>query len=125
MSDLASKVSDVQLASTSIVNNGVANIPLASSGVLGVCKQNGMGVSFNANGDVYISTAESALVKAGSNVYKPITPSNQHNSVFYGLAKAAGDSTQSASTYSVGTYTPEAQSAIQNMLGIQNNVLWQ
>ena len=41
----------------------------------------------------------------------------QHESTFYGLAKAAGDSTQSASTLSVGTYTDDAKIAIRNMLG--------
>ena len=36
----------------------------------------------------------------------------------YGLAKAAGDSTQSASSNVVGTYTDEAKVAIQKMLGV-------
>jgi len=38
-------------------------------------------------------------------------------SVFYGLAAAAGDSTQSASDNAVGTYTDNAKSAIRTMIG--------
>ena len=36
--------------------------------------------------------------------------------MFYGLAKAAGDATQSASSNAVGTYTEDAKSAISEML---------
>lgn len=52
----------------------------------------------------------------GSN-YQPITPYYQHESTFYGLAKAAGDTTQSASSNAVGNYTEDAKSAISEMLG--------
>jgi hypothetical protein len=38
--------------------------------------------------------------------------------VFYGLAKAAGDTTQASSGNPVGTYTEEAKAAIRAMLGI-------
>ena len=38
--------------------------------------------------------------------------------VFYGLAKAAGDTTQANSGNPVGTYTEEAKAAIRAMLGI-------
>ena len=43
-------------------------------------------------------------------------PNNQHESAFYALAKAAGDSTQSSSSNAVGTYTESAKSAISDML---------
>jgi hypothetical protein len=38
--------------------------------------------------------------------------------VFYGLAKAAGDVTQSVSSNTVGIYTTEAKAAIKSMLDI-------
>ena len=41
---------------------------------------------------------------------------NASSSVFYGLAAAAGDSTQSSSNNSIGTYTETAQSKINEML---------
>jgi hypothetical protein len=85
------RITDVQIEGTSIVNNsGVANI----------------------------SSATSTQIKNGIDTTKVINPSNQHASTFYGLAKAAGDATQSASNNPVGTYTSEAKIAIRNMLGI-------
>ena len=56
--------------------------------------------------------------KAGNNGYRVCTPYWQHCYTFYGLAKAAGDSTQSASSNAVGVYTDSAKTAIQKMLGI-------
>lgn len=55
-------------------------------------------------------------IKAGRNWFDPIVPGNQHEAVFYGLAKAAGDSTQTAAASSVGNYTDDAKSAIHEML---------
>ena len=37
---------------------------------------------------------------------------------FYGLAKAAGDTTQASSSNAVGTYTDDAKTAIQTMIGV-------
>jgi hypothetical protein len=39
-----------------------------------------------------------------------------YKATFYGLAKAAGDTTQSQSLNAVGTYTEEAKLAIRNMI---------
>ena len=52
-------------------------------------------------------------IKAGTAFYAPLGPGNQHRAVFYGLAKAAGDTTQSSSNNAVGAYTDEAKTAIQ------------
>ena len=111
-------VTDVQVNGTSIVNNGVANVPIASDSALGAVKVNsGYGVMINPyTGDITVSPASSANAKSGAEVYKPITPVRQHESVFYGLAKAAGDSTQSSSSNAVGNYTAEAKAAIKAML---------
>lgn len=51
------------------------------------------------------------------NIKTPITPFKQDESVFYGLAKAAGHD-EKDSTLSFGTYTNEAKTAIQSMLGV-------
>lgn len=111
-------VEDVQINGGSIVSNGVASIPLASTDDYGVVKVNqyqGIKISSNA---LAIYPSASAQVKAGSNGARPIVPNVQHESVFYGLAKAAGDTTQSASSNAVGSYTDDAKTAIRAMLGI-------
>ena len=83
-------VQDVQINGTSVLVDGVANIVKATD----------------------------AQVKAGTENGKILVPSLQDASTFYGLAKAAGDATQSASDNAVGTYTDAAKIAIQKMLGI-------
>ena len=111
-------VQDVQVNGVSVLTDGVANVPKASQnsglGVVAAVASNGIAV--NANGQLYISAANADQLKAGSNVYKPIVPSIQHASTFYGLAKSAGDTTQSSSSNPVGTYTDAAKSAISTML---------
>ena len=121
----AEPVTDVQIAGTSITNNGVANVPLASISDNGVVKIHpGGGLAIGASAKtLYIDKAVDSQIKAGTNVFKPIVCDTQHMATFYGLAKAAGDITQSQSSNAVGTYTPEAQAAIQNMLGISQTGL--
>ena len=112
-------IKDVQLGGTSILNNGVANIPPTGSSVSGYCRiDSSYGVNANAYGRLYTVKADASAVKAGTHQYDPIVPYNQDAAAFYGLAKAAGDSTQSASSNAVGTYTPDALAKIQSMLGI-------
>ena len=124
-SDLASgvipsvPVQDVQVNETSIVSNGIANIQKASSsnlGVVGIEPQSG--VDITSSGKLEINPASTADIKNGENTNKPIVPFKQEVAAFYGLAKAAGDSTQSTSSNAVGTYTSEAKTAIQTMLGV-------
>ena len=102
---------------TSVVTSGVADVPLAGANDAGVIKVNGLGLAMLSSGLLAISKASDSEVKAGSHNYSPIVPSQQGKAAFYGLAKAAGDSTQSASSNPVGTYTAEAKAAIQAMLG--------
>ena len=110
-------IHDVQINETSIVNNGVANIPIATSSDLGLVKiGNGLGMSTNSQ--IRIQAANDAYLKAGTDLYNPVVSGKQHISVFYGLAKAAGDSTQASSANAVGTYTANAKIAIRSMLGI-------
>lgn len=115
---------DIQINGTSIVSNGVADIPVASTSSLGVAKiQPNYGINIAPSSYTYPSTltinkASSNDIKSSSNAFKPIVPNNQHEATFYGLAKAAGDTTMTSSSNAVGTYTSEAKAAIHTMLGI-------
>ena len=113
-------VQDVQVDGISIVSNGIAQLPIASAnGNLGLIKINqDLGFQLTSAGQLQFVGPNDAQIKAGIIPARIITPYNQHKSVFYGLAKAAGDTTQSQSNNAVGTYTAEAKAAIQTMLGI-------
>ena len=111
-------VTDVQVHGVSVLQDGVANVPIASGTTLGVISVSNNG-AFGAlvnSGNLRLFKATDARIQNGLYEYQPIVPSNQHQSTFYGLAKAAGDSTQSASSNAVGTYTESAKSAISTML---------
>lgn len=119
---LTEKIDDVQINSQSIVQNGVANIPVASRDNFGVVKgYNIRGVGVDSAGNIRVLPAENASIKQGSSTYEVITAANNYVASFYGLAKAAGDTTQSQSSNAVGTYTSEAKAAIKTMLGIEEN----
>lgn len=106
---------DIQVNGTSVVSSGVANIPLASSNAPGVAKiRAGYGINIS-NGELFINKAVVSNIKAGTNTFLPIVPYNQHEAVFYGLAKAAGDTTQASATENVGYYTEEAKGKIYEM----------
>lgn len=112
---------DIQVNGTSVVSNGVANIPIMASGVYGVAKINQYnGIRIDNSGDLTTYPSNSALVKAGVNELRPLVPSNQHESVFYGLAKLAG-ADMASSDNTVGTYTSTAKTAIRTMLGAIGN----
>lgn len=114
-------VEDVQINGTSILSNGVANIPKAGSNTLGVMKVwNTYGVFMNSSGNLQIFCTSTAQAKEGTDSYHPIVPSHQHEAAFYGLAKAAGDTTQSQSDNAVGVYTASAKTAIRTMLGLED-----
>lgn len=102
------------------LTNYVQFTDYATDSTAGVVKYNtANGINVTSSGVIKIVGANASNIKGGTESYRPIIPAMQHNSVFYGLAKAAGDSTQSASDNAVGTYTAAAQTAIQNMLGVQ------
>lgn len=121
--ELSQKVSDIQVNGTSIVTSGVAVIPNAANGVAGIARgATGYGtanISSNGTTVIGIYPASQDAIKQGSESYVPIVPVHQHYSVFYGLAKAAGDTTQSASNNAVGSYTDDAKTAIKQMLDIK------
>lgn len=117
--DKSASVTDVQINGTSILSDGVANIPIAGSNNLGLVKaasNSDYGVAIYNNGIITLASAGIVRVKAGSSSTTPITPSLQDAAAFYGLAKAAGDTTQTASANAVGAYTEAAKSAIHEML---------
>ena len=108
-------VTDVQVNGVSVLQDGVANVPVASSSNAGVVRtltDRGTAMTGNA---VSIYPASKDNVKGGDNGYRPIVSSRQHESTFYGLAKAAG-SDEKNSTLPVGQYTESAKSAISTML---------
>ena len=120
-------VQDVQVNGTSILDNGIANVPMAGKDINGVIKvrnetpreatTNGGSVLLN---DVLyvVGTSSEQSLKTGTDQAALISAAYQYKSTFYGLAKAAGDTTQSVSTNAVGTYTADAKAAIQTMLGV-------
>lgn len=120
--EVGRKIDDVQVNGSSIVENGVANLPCAnpsSPGVAKVASAGTYGLQMLTSGTtIGVYPAESNDVKNGTHVYRPVTPNKQHESAFYGLAKAAGDTTQGSSANAVGKYTDQAKTAIQEMLGI-------
>lgn len=111
-------VSDVKVNNVTVVSGGEANIPIANDalGVVKIDPNSSHGLTVNTNtGMLMIQEASNANVKAGTNEYKPVVPYHQHQSTFYGLAKAAG-ADEKDSTESLGTYTENARSAISQML---------
>ena len=109
-------VSDVQIDGTSILEDGVANIPVASQNTSGVVSVSEVYGLTSADGLLKVSSSTVNQIKNGVGMFKPIVPNYQQYATFYGLAKAAGDTTQSASANAVGAYTEDAKSAIHEML---------
>lgn len=111
-------VQDVQVNGVSVLQDGVANVPVAQNGELGVVKVQRYGyngISVQSDGEIRTVLASDNSIKDGNSSYGLIGPAKQSMAVFYGLAKAAGDTTQSASSNAVGQYTDSAKSAIHTM----------
>jgi hypothetical protein len=117
-------VQDVQVNGTSVLDaQGVANVPLAvNRGTTGVVKINQSFGITETLGILTLYETTVADVKSGAATLRAVLPKVQHASAFYGLAKAAGDTTQSASSNAVGNYTDAAKSAISTMLNGQVTV---
>ena len=95
----------------------VGNEDYATASNYGIVKLGG-GLTKDGNGFTVTDYANSSVIKTGSGNRRPITPAFQHESVFYGLAAAAGDTTQKTASTFVGTYTDSAKASIKSMLGI-------
>lgn len=114
-------VNDVQVNSVSVVENGVANVPLASSSVPGVVRVNS-NYGFEMDGTaIRFKNASDVQLKAGTNQYRTISPSTQHQATFYGLSKAAGVDLANE-TVTLGTYPETSKTAIKSMLGVQDGL---
>lgn len=119
-------VDDVQINGTSVITDGVAQIPVMSQFAYGVAKllndiSYGIRLSTISGISDVLTTAPATAdeIKRGASTYKPITPSVQHYAIFYGLALAAGHN-ERTSTLPVGQYSEEAKTAIRTMLGLQD-----
>lgn len=120
---LAGKVGDVKVAGSSVVSDGEAVIPYAGENTPGVVRvDDSYGNRIDENGILKTYAASESVIKAGSNSYRPIASNHIHEAAFYGLAKAAGDTTQAASSNAVGNYTDDAKEAIQDMLGVSSEI---
>lgn len=110
-------VQDVQVAGTSVLEDGIAKIPRATSDTTGVIL---LGDGFSTDNQTHktkVDYANADNCKAGSSQKKAIAPYQQHRSVFYGLSKLAGADLANE-TVTVGQYPTAALTAIQKMLGI-------
>ena len=117
----APKVSDVRVNGTSVLADGVANVPMGSNSDLGVFKTGSdYGIGRTNDGILQISVPADSSVKSGTNTAMAITVSKQHMATFYGLAKAAGADMASLSSVTLGQYPDAQKKAIREMLGIPN-----
>ena len=120
--DADAPVQDVQVAGVSVLQDGVANVPIGANSTVGVvCGWTSGGTDVLADGRMSIYGASSSIIKSGSSAYQPIVVTHQHESTFYGLAKAAG-SDEKNSTLPVGQYTDAAKAAIKNMIGVEEGL---
>lgn len=108
-------VTDVQVNGTSVVSEGVANVPRATNSIFGVVRPHVNTFGFNNDGVMMISGAAASHVKEAASGWRPIMPNMEHAATFYGLTKAAGVDMASSSN-AVGQYTESAKSAIHTML---------
>ena len=115
-------VQDVQVNGVSVLSDGVANVPVANASRYGVVRTDADYGTTYLNDRIAVQRSADDQCKSGAQQYRPIVPYNQHLATFYGLAKAAGDSSQSSSSNAVGQYTDAAKSAIRAMFGIKD---WQ
>ena len=104
---------------TSVAEKFVKNTDIAGINNYGVVKvKNSGGTAIDSvDKTLIVCPASTSHIKAGISTYMPITPIHQHESVFYGLTKAAGID-MASSNNAVGTYTDAAKVAIQKMLGV-------
>lgn len=79
-------VTDVQANGTSLLADGVANIPVAAAGgKLGLVFPAGFGVSVTASGAMATVKATDALLLAKANNFQPVVPSNLDSAIKIGV----------------------------------------
>ena len=114
-------VQDVQVNGTSILSQGVANVPVGGTNNFGVVKSdNSHGIELY-QGSIWTIPASAAHIKGGTESYRVISPQHQHESIYYGLSKLAGEDLKN-DTVTVGTYPEKSISAISQMLNAHVSV---
>lgn len=79
-------VKDVQANGTSLLADGVANIPIAAAGgKLGLVFPAGFGIGVTATGALAINKATDALLLAKANNFQPVVPSNLDSAIKIGV----------------------------------------
>lgn len=126
--DLSNYLTDVQVNGTSIVTDGVAEMPIAmlpksgyaagNFGVVALKPYRGIAQN-NEDKSLFLAYPSANELKQGIETFKAVTVATQYSATFYGLAKAAGHDEKN-STLPVGTYSEEAKTAIRTMLGLQD-----
>ena len=111
-----SGITDVQVNGTSVVTDGVANIPISGNPMPGVLKTTQFyGVATTNDGFAYLYTTPDDY-KNGTGSYHAATTASLNKAVYYGLAKAAGADMASVTGETVGIYPAAQKSAISTML---------
>ena len=106
-------VQDVKVNGTSVLVDGTANIPAATTSSYGVV-QIGYGLC-TVDNRLSVNSAGASDIKGGTSTMLPVTPQRQQEAVYFGLSKAAGVDLANE-TVTVGQYTEAAKSAISTML---------
>ena len=115
-------VSDVKVNGTSVVSQGEANVPMASTSAPGVVLvDSANGIDIDSNNKLKISCSAKSYNKAGGSWTKPIVPAVQDSSVFYGLSKIAGYDLKNV-TVTEWEYPESSKSAIHNLLDAPETV---
>lgn len=109
-------IKDIQINGTSILVNGVANVPIGTNDTFGVVRSRiNYGTEYFDN-YLVVSPASNGELKSGQFWRKPVGSGSIAGAAFWGLAKAAGDTSQASSSNAVGAYTEDAKSSISQML---------
>ena len=120
-SDADAPVQDVQVNGTSILQDGVANVPIASADNFGVVKLgDGLRLSTNGSNVLLLTVANAGDVRNQNNTHA-VTGARSGDVAFFGLAAAAGDTTQK-SIVGNGVYTEKTKKKISDMLNAPETV---
>lgn len=114
------EVSGHNAEETSLSDGFVKKTDYADSGKPGIVQlYNAYGITKSGGypTTLQIYPADDAGLKAGTHGYRPVVPSKQHTSVFYGLSKVAGVDLANE-TVTLGTYPATSKAAIKSMIGV-------
>lgn len=105
--------------------NYLTRVPHATETDYGTIKLGtGLAQLVDAQGNdegIGVLLAPNSIIKQGTETDWAVPVSGAGTAAFYGLAKAAGDTTQAQSSNAIGTYTDAAKTAIRGMLDVPSN----